>query len=214
MVLLALAACVNDSRADGFLVWPSIARLSELTGIGESTVKLHLTRLVERGLLAKHERRRRANGTLGVWVYEVRYTRADPSAVDEPTRADPSALGQSRPIGSLEPVSTEPVTLSLILADEPASSPPPPAFAAFWSLYPRKTGKGDAERKWNALSAAQRQAAMDAIPNHVAHWRQTRIETRFIPHPATWLHHHRWDDDLGAPRTRGFVDEFGNRIIG
>ena len=70
-------------------------------------------------------------------------------------------------------------------------------FSAFWDVYPRKTGKIAAQR---AYERALRHASIDEIHAGVrraaAHWTCSRIETRFIPHPASWLNAGRWEDDL------------------
>ena len=67
-------------------------------------------------------------------------------------------------------------------------------FAEFWLAYPRKVGKGEAERKWKTLkpdvgavlSAVKRQSASEQ-------WR--RDGGQYVPNPATWLHQRRWEDE-------------------
>lgn len=71
-------------------------------------------------------------------------------------------------------------------------------FATFWRTYPRKVGKADALRRWSRLRPEDRRRALDAIEAHAMRWATTRTETRFIPHPATWLSQGRWDDDLST----------------
>jgi hypothetical protein len=70
------------------------------------------------------------------------------------------------------------------------------SFEHWWGAYPRKVGKGAALKRWRAMSRQQRTAAADALPRHVEHWRLSRTEVQFIPHPATWLSQGRWDDVL------------------
>jgi hypothetical protein len=77
-------------------------------------------------------------------------------------------------------------------------------FEDFWSLYPRKTAKGAAERAWpKALKEA------GGNPNEIVwslkaalHLFDTREDGRFVPHPATWLNQKRWLDDLSGPSER------------
>lgn len=67
-------------------------------------------------------------------------------------------------------------------------------FAEFWAAYPKKVGKGDAERKWktqkpplaDVLTAVKRQSGSEQ-------WRKEGGQ--FIPNPATWLHQRRWEDE-------------------
>jgi hypothetical protein len=73
-------------------------------------------------------------------------------------------------------------------------------FDRFWALYPRRIGKGQAERAWpKALAAAGDDA--DAI---IAGLKvalsldrfDMREEGRFCPHPSTWLNGKRWLDGI------------------
>lgn len=74
-------------------------------------------------------------------------------------------------------------------------------FEQFWAIYPRKIAKKFARKSWERMSAAERQSALDAIPNHVRAWRGK--DTKYIPHPASWLNAGRWDDELERPRLSG-----------
>lgn len=67
----------------------------------------------------------------------------------------------------------------------------PAEFGRFWQAYPRKVGKGAAEKAWkSALSRASPEQILDAVQR--AEWHGN---PRFIPHPATWLNQHRWLDE-------------------
>lgn len=76
-------------------------------------------------------------------------------------------------------------------------------FDAFWSVYPKRVGKGAAEKWWRKrkpsqsltdtmISAVQEQAKSDQ-------WR--REGGQFIPNPTTWLNQERWKDDVPAPQS-------------
>lgn len=73
----------------------------------------------------------------------------------------------------------------------------PDPFEQFWSLYPRKVGKGDARKKF---SSAIRLAPLETIIAGVMRYRQevSGRELRYIAHPSTWLHQERWEDEQGA----------------
>ena len=72
-------------------------------------------------------------------------------------------------------------------------------FERFWSVYPRKAGKQDAQR---SFERALKAATLDEIlagaqryaddPNRVA---------QFTAHPSTWLNQGRWSDEPLPPRT-------------
>lgn len=92
-------------------------------------------------------------------------------------------------------------------------------FDEFWAKYPRKTNKPPARRAWARLTVAQRRAALDAIALHVTLWRKRGTDVQFIPHPATWLNGHRFDDDpasLGVTyneRYDGLIDaDYGDSV--
>lgn len=70
-------------------------------------------------------------------------------------------------------------------------------FERFWTEYPRKVGKDAAWREWLHRSPD------DALTNQmIAKVREQRASAqwrddggKFIPHPRTWLHQGRWQDE-------------------
>lgn len=101
LVLLAL----SDHAGDDGTCRPGTARLSEKTGIGDSTVRKHLDALAARGVISR-TRRRRPDGKLGGYRYtlNVEQTTAATSAVaDENTSAATSAVDQRRPVSAPAP---------------------------------------------------------------------------------------------------------------
>lgn len=74
-------------------------------------------------------------------------------------------------------------------------------FAEFWAACPRKEGKGAAEREWRShelgSNRALRAVVMAGLERVAPHWR-ARIAAGFtskVPHPSTWLHQRRWEDE-------------------
>lgn len=66
----------------------------------------------------------------------------------------------------------------------------------FWTLYPRRAGKGAAVKAWDALTDEEQEAALSAAEGFGKAWHgATADELRYCPHPATWLHQRRWEDD-------------------
>ena len=71
------------------------------------------------------------------------------------------------------------------------------SFSAFWNAYPRKAGKGAAQKAFAKvkvpltvlLSALEQQKQGDQ-------WK--RDGGRYIPYPATWLNQQRWEDEVPA----------------
>jgi hypothetical protein len=68
------------------------------------------------------------------------------------------------------------------------------SFQDFWSRYPKKVAKRDAEKAWEKLSMFDRAVALDALSEHVVAWE--RKDRQFIPHPATWIRARRFEDDI------------------
>ncbi len=69
-------------------------------------------------------------------------------------------------------------------------------FDQFWAVYPRKVGKGAAQKRWLALQPSHELILTICLQVHAAcitdQWR--RNQGQFIPHPATWLNEKRWED--------------------
>ena len=74
------------------------------------------------------------------------------------------------------------------------------AFAAFWSAYPRKVGKGQALKAYRAATKkADPDRILAGLNRHLTVWASAHTATQFVPYPATWLNGERWADDLAAP---------------
>lgn len=83
--------------------------------------------------------------------------------------------------------------------------PKPPAavaagFAEFWSAWPRKVGKAQAEKAWSKLHPSDDlvTAILRAIAAQSRSPQWLKDGGQFIPHPATWLNGKRWEDETDA----------------
>ncbi len=74
------------------------------------------------------------------------------------------------------------------------------AFAQFWEAYPKKVGRGEAEKAWRALApdAALLQLMLAALAWQSRQDQWTRDGNRFVPNPSTWLSQKRWLDERPA----------------
>lgn len=71
-------------------------------------------------------------------------------------------------------------------------------FDIFWKAYPRKTGKGDARKKFaKALTKTSFDNIMEALRRVKASAQWQKDDGQFVPYPATWLNQERWDDEVG-----------------
>ena len=76
-------------------------------------------------------------------------------------------------------------------------------FEHFWKLYDYVKGKQKAYAKWNKLSDADKQKAVDAIPAYkedCARWK------RDMQHAATYLYNHTFEDDFTTRPKVSFYD--------
>jgi len=76
-------------------------------------------------------------------------------------------------------------------------------FVEFWTNYPRKIGKGAAEKSWGKLKPPL-EIVISAIHEQKKTNQWSRENGQFIPHPATWLNQKRWEDE---------VETFSNDLI-
>ena len=85
------------------------------------------------------------------------------------------------------------------------------SFDTFWFSYPKKIGKAKAEaafkRHCKGVDIAEIIKAIK-LQRQLRQWSQRQ----YIPHPATWINQHRWEDeyearDFAVDRER--FDEFG-----
>lgn len=83
LVLLALADAAGGNDNDHRMCWPSVGRISRMTGLGDRAVRVHIDRLDEMGLIRKYERRRRQDGTMTTWTYLVMFTTGTPLPVGD-----------------------------------------------------------------------------------------------------------------------------------
>lgn len=73
----------------------------------------------------------------------------------------------------------------------------PPQFEEFWSVYPRRDGKTDAFRSWNARinEGAPHEMLTKCAKNYGDYMRQEQTESKFIMQPATFLGpNRRWQE--------------------
>lgn len=82
-------------------------------------------------------------------------------------------------------------------------------FDKFWSVYPRRVGKGAARKAWDKVARhCERHADAPSLRDICnAAWRYANDpnlpELQFVPHPATWLNQERWEDGPLPARTDG-----------
>ena len=73
----------------------------------------------------------------------------------------------------------------------------PSAFEQFWNAYPKKIGKGAAEK---AFAKAKKKPPIAEIIEAVRRQGESKqwidSDGQFIPNPATWINQERWGDEI------------------
>lgn len=87
-----------------------------------------------------------------------------------------------------------------------------PGFVLFWKQYPKRVGKGEAEKSWSKSNCESKtEVILDALQKQRDFL--MRDGGKFVPNPATWLNQKRWEDDppaasMFSEKTRGNEDVF------
>ena len=73
----------------------------------------------------------------------------------------------------------------------------PEDFERFWSIYPKKVGKGAAFNSWRKIKKGNGvfEQILSSVENHCKMDQWKRDNGQYIPHPATWLNQCRWQDE-------------------
>ena len=77
-------------------------------------------------------------------------------------------------------------------------------FLAFWSEYPKKVAKVEAEKAWKKIKPNA--DLFGRIMSGLQKWKDSsqwkRDNGQYIPNPASWLNGHRWEDEVPAGYTQ------------
>lgn len=84
------------------------------------------------------------------------------------------------------------------------------SFNRFWEQYPKKIGKGAAEKAWMKVSPELELRIIAAITaqKKSEQWK----DPQYIPHPATWLNQRRWEDEVQTT-ANGNDAQFAQKVI-
>lgn len=80
------------------------------------------------------------------------------------------------------------------------------AFDHFWSIYPRRIAKKNAEKIFSRIlkSGVSHEEIIDGARRYANHCRDTGTDEKYIAHAATWLNGERW---LDRPEHAGGPDK-------
>jgi len=198
LVLLAIADHAND---DG-LCWPSMSHVANRCLLSTRQVQRITGTLEEHGLISR-ARRRRADGSLGTYTYHLNMsvphdgTTGHTCPVDHRTPVSPTT-GHTCPVDHRTYVSGQNRNIRTVKESKHDQ------FERFWKLYPRKLAKQKCARWWQRNANTEAALILDGMQRWADYWQQSNTETRYIPHPYTWLTQERWyDDPPPVARNRG-----------
>ena len=87
----------------------------------------------------------------------------------------------------------------------------PNMFNDAWLAYPRKVGKGHAEKAWaKAIKKIDERELCKLLSQYIDSL--VGKDSKFIPHLSTWLNGERWHDDIEAPQQNGIDHMFRDMV--
>lgn len=73
----------------------------------------------------------------------------------------------------------------------------PDGFSLFWASYPKKEGKGQAEKSWAKAKSKKDFPCIDAILEAVDRYKRSeQVVKGFVKNPATWINGKCWLDEV------------------
>jgi hypothetical protein len=168
--------------------YPSRQRLSDLLRVSLPTLDRARAQLDEVGAICMRQRRTQDQ----VWLptlYHVHWDRA----LDCAWGSQESLPGVVKYLGD---PSNESSTLTHTHRTKTQELAPPNDvdFGAFWDVYPRKVGRKDALKAFQAAVAEGTNPGR-IIAGALRYRDDANREAAYTAHPATWLRAGRWDDD-------------------
>lgn len=157
----------------------------------EKQLRTAIDKLVENDLIEKgNYNEKQYDRTLWYTLTEKGLSIAHIGRIHLPKKANPSAL-KGQPIPDINPViETDTIT-------SPADDGDKDGFAEFWELYPRKVAKSAAQKAWRSLrlgDSVKGQVLADLHRRLAGEW--SGKDKQYIPHPTTYLHQRRWEDEV------------------
>ncbi len=204
---LVLLKYADSANADGTDARPSQKRSAAETGLCPRAIQKSLRRLVDEGFLIKVAKASPKRGLAAVYRVDLeRLAEHDP-------REGAPRLGEPR---SHEPRSREPRSINRRTRFAPPVQDPSiekkvcararpdvvgtgddvvGEFERWWSIYPKKVGRGQALRAYTAaLKKVTASALLEALQRHLPVMEAT--PRRFVKNPATWLNGECWGDEF------------------
>ena len=93
-----------------------------------------------------------------------------------------------------KPLTNNHKPLTTIKPKPPRTSALDDGFLEFWNIYPKKTGKVDAQKKWISKKP-NIDGVLQALQWQIASEQWNKNNGEFIPNPSTYINQERWNDE-------------------
>lgn len=199
LLLLVLANYADEHMK----CWPSQRRLAEDTCLTDRTVRALLSAMEQRGVISRTQRDR-DDGSRSSDVITLHFA----GVVHAVSGAQISGGAETISGGVRKQLPGGAEMVSGLTTFEPSLEPSkepegePVGFVAWWEAYPKKVAKGQARK---AYRSAMKKAKAGELLTALAAY-EFPPESRFVPHPATWLNGECWLDDATSPLTNTPTD--------
>jgi len=199
---LVMNAICKYANSDGTRCTASNKTISADLCLCERTVERAFTRLIDLGVVTRQRRKHQSAITTVVIQEDQDPTRESVQEDQDPTPESPrpdTGVVKTRHQSRSTVLVTGPKTgqgINMSESDSRSDESEPSLFGKFYALYPRHEKRNRAEKAWNRLSAADQQAALDALPIHLEKWESEQTPKKFIPLPSTWLNDRSWEDEI------------------
>ena len=175
---------------------------------GRGAVLTALKELRDAGYLTIEKKKREDNGQF--YTEQVVYDYPQQSAKDAPEYKNPT-LENRTPVlyNSLEEKKRRTVKKKEHIS---SSSEDDGQFDRFWSVYPRKVGKGVARKAW---SKALKETSAEQIISGAEQYAKERAaqDPKYTAHPSSWLAAERWTDEPDPEFRGGSRAEVSDRLF-
>lgn len=190
IVLLML----SDRHNPDMGCFPSTKRLSADCNMSASSVFAHLAALEKKGLIER-KGRARENGQQTSNSYHLNME----GAIQNLDRGYPKS-GQ----GAIQNLDTNNhVSINHVIE--------PNMFDQAWAAYPRKIGKGNAQKAWvKAIKKTDEASLCKSLNSYIESIAGN--DSKYIPHLSTWLNGERWGDEIEANAPQGVDQGFRDMV--
>lgn len=186
----------------------SVRGMAAMLGISKDTMSKYLTELESAGYLKRNQSHSEA-GKFAKTQYLL--TDTPGNFGEEPDRepcpnssdTDPAPCPNfSAPENSPQKKRTEQdLKEKKIKKEKKSAAESDMLFDRFWKAYPKKRDKMRARKAWEKLAPDMElcQVMSRALKQQKQSSDWLKDGGTYVPNPATWLNHHRWEDETEAP---------------